>query len=123
MSPRVPQVDTLLIPKRFRMRRGLTSSIDLGNVNRSRFPAFERARRHECRLERGSCIHVPFLWWHRVQSTPGAENVALNFFFEADHESKRAELQAEHEALEASMEYLLRTGPVAVASGSSRDEL
>ena len=111
---------TVLLPPRFRQRRGLRSAVVIDAPDRARFPRFPtRAKRWDCPLLPRSCVYIPFLWWHELRSRPGDENVAFNLFLAPTHAAARDEFDNEIEALRESMDHLRRTAP----ARARKDEL
>jgi [protein]-arginine 3-hydroxylase / protease len=47
-----------------------TTALDLGAIDRARFPEVHRARAWECSIGPGDVLFIPYRWWHYMES-PG----------------------------------------------------
>lgn len=63
------------------------SPVNFYNPDFEKHPRFANVKgKYYTRLEEGDCLYIPVQWWHHVKSSKES-NLAINFFFTANHDS------------------------------------
>lgn len=78
-----PKQTSLLYPFPAHSKIPHMSQLNIDQIDRDKFPKFQKAKYIDCMLEPGEMLFIPAFWWHQVYSLDQL-NIAINFWWKTN---------------------------------------